>query len=510
MFGKRIPGGFLPDEDQGYFFAQVILPDAASFQRTDAVMQQCEGILKNTPGIQYYSAVTGLNFLSGVNTTYSGIFFISLKDWGERKAPEEQYQAILKHVNTEFSKIPGGRAFAFSPPAIPGIGTSSGVTFMLQDRSGKDVAFLAEQVAKFVAAARQRPELAGVNPMFTPYVPQIFLNVDREKVLKQNMNLGDVYQTLQTFMGSYFINYFNRFGRQWQVFIQAEGNYRRNIDQVGQFFVKNKSGQMVPLSAVSNSKSISGPEFTMRYNLYRSAQINAANAPGYSSGQAMKAMEEVFKETMPNEMGFAYMGMSYQEKRAQEGVSASVIFAFSLFFVFLVLAAQYESWSLPLSVLISLPVAVAGAFAGLLVGRYELNVYAQIGLVMLIGLSAKNAILIVEFAKMKHEQGLGIVEAALEGAKLRLRPILMTSFAFILGCVPLATASGAGALSRQVMGYVVIGGMLAASFISIFLIPVLYYLVERFITGEHSPKATGDVVSSAPLPAESTAAMHSH
>jgi len=453
-------------------------------------MQQCEEVLKKTPGIQYYSTVVGLNFLSGVNTTYSGIFFISLKEWKERKTPEEQYQAILKHVNTEFSKIPAARAFAFSPPAIPGIGTSGGVTFMLQDRSGKDVAFLAEQVSKFVAAARERKELAGVTPMFSPYVPQTFLNVDKEKVLKQNMNLSDVYQTLQTFMGSYFVNYFNRFGRQWQVFIQAEGDYRTNIDQVEQFFVKNKDGKMVPLSAISNSKPISGPEYTMRYNLYRSAQINATNAPGYSSAQAMKAMEEVFKSTMPNEMGFAYMGMSYQEKRAQEGVSASVIFAFSLLFVFLVLAAQYESWSLPFSVLISLPVAVWGAFAGLIVGHYELNVYAQIGLVMLIGLSAKNAILIVEFAKMKHEQGLGLVEAALEGAKLRLRPILMTSFAFILGCVPLAKASGAGALSRQVMGYVVIGGMLAASFIAVFLIPVLFYLVEKFSGGKKPHPAT--------------------
>ena len=487
MFGKAVPGSFLPDEDQGYFFAQVILPDSASLQRTDAVMKQCEEILKQTPGIEYYSTVTGLNFLSGVNTTYSGVFFISLKEWKERKAPEEQYQAILKHVNTEFAKVAAGRAFAFSPPAIPGIGTSSGVTFMLQDRSGKDVAFLAENVAKFVAAARERKELAGVTPMFSPRVPQIFLNVDRERVLKQNMDLGAVYQTLQTFMGSYFVNYFNRFGRQWQVFIQAEGDYRKDIQQVGQFFVKNKDGQMVPLSAITNAKPISGPEFTMRYNLYRSAQINASAAPGYSSAQAMKAMEEVFKATMPNEMGFAYMGMSYQEKRAQEGVSAAVIFAFSLFFVFLVLAAQYESWTLPFSVLLSLPVAVWGAFAGLVVGHYELNVYAQIGLVMLIGLSAKNAILIVEFAKMKHEQGLGLVEAALESAKLRLRPILMTSFAFILGCVPLAKASGAGALSRQVMGYVVIGGMLAASFIAIFLIPVLYYLVERFMGGKKQP-----------------------
>jgi HAE1 family hydrophobic/amphiphilic exporter-1 len=467
-------------------------------------MKQCEEVLKNTPGIQYYSTVTGLNFLSGVNTTYSGIFFISLKEWKERKAPEEQYQAILKHVNTEFSKIAAGRAFAFSPPAIPGIGTSSGVTFMLQDRSGKDVAFLAEQVAKFVAAARERKELAGVNPMFSPAVPQIFLNVDRERVLKQNMNLGDVYQTLQTFMGSYFVNYFNRFGRQWQVFIQAEGDYRKNIQQVGQFFVKNKDGQMVPLSAITNSKPLSGPEFTMRYNLYRSAQINASNAPGYSSGQAMAAMEEVFKATMPNEMGFSYMGMSYQEKRAQEGVSAAVIFAFSLFFVFLVLAAQYESWTLPFSVLLSLPVAVWGAFAGLLVGHYELNVYAQIGLVMLIGLSAKNAILIVEFAKMKHEQGLGIVEAAIESAKLRLRPILMTSFAFILGCVPLAKASGAGALSRQVMGYVVIGGMLAASFIAIFLIPVLYFLVERFMGGKKKPASETVPITAAPVAATAT------
>ncbi len=489
MFGKAVPGSFLPEEDQGYFFAQVILPDAASSQRTDEVMKKCEEILKNTPGIEYYSTVTGLNFLSGVNTTYSGIFFISLKEWGHRKAPEEQYPAILKHVNVEFSRIAAARAFAFSPPAIPGIGTSGGVTFMLQDRSGKDVAFLAENVMKFVAAARERPELAGVTPMFAPAVPQIFMNIDRDKVLKQNMDLTAVYQTLQTFMGSYFVNYFNRFGRQWQVFVQAEGDYRTDPQQVGQFFVKNKEGKMVPLSAVLTDKPISGPEFTMRYNLYRSAQINATPAAGYSSGQAMAAMEEVFKATMPNEMGFAYLGMSYQEKRAQEGVSVAVIFAFSLLFVFLVLAAQYESWSLPFSVLLSLPIAVWGAFAALVVGHYELNVYAQIGLVMLIGLSAKNAILIVEFAKMKHEQGLGLVEAALEGAKLRLRPILMTSFAFILGCVPLATASGAGALSRQVMGYVVIGGMLAASFIAIFLVPVLFYLVEKLTGGgkKHEP-----------------------
>lgn len=498
MLGKRIPTGFLPEEDQGYFYAQVILPDAASLQRTDEVMKQAEEILKATPGVKYVTTVTGYNFLTGVNTTYSGIFFVTLKDWGERKTPEEQYAAILRHVNSALSEIPGGRAFAFSPPAIPGIGTSGGVTFMLQDRSGKDIAFLTEHVGKLVAAARERKELASVTPMFSPAVPQVFINVDRDRVLKQNLELSAVYQTLQTFLGGYFVNYFNRFGRQWQVFVQAEGDDRTNARQIGQFFVKNNNGEMTPLSAVADTQPIMGPEFTMRYNLYRSAQINATPAAGYSSGQAMKAMEEVFAKTMPTGMGFAYLGMSFQEKRASEGISPMAIFALSLLFVFLILAAQYESWSLPFSVLLATPVAVCGAFAALLVGQYENNIYAQIGLVMLIGLSAKNSILIVEFAKMKHEQGLALSDAALEGAKLRLRPILMTSFAFILGCVPLATATGAGALSRQVMGYVVIGGMLTASFIAIFLIPSLFYLVEKLSSRKPHVTTTEPPASASP------------
>ncbi len=484
MLGKVIPGSFLPEEDQGYFFAQTVLPDAASLERTKEVMGQAEAILKATPGVKYVTSIDGYNFLSGVNTTYSGAFFVTLHDWAERKKPEEKYEAVMKHVNGALRQIPGAVAFAFSPPAIPGIGTSGGVTFILQDRAGKDLAFLAENVGKFMAAARERPELASVSTTFSPRVPQVFMDVDRDKVLKQGVDLGSVYQTLQTFMGGYFVNYFNRFGRQWQVFVQAEGEYRTNAEQVGQFFVKNKEGSMVPLSAVTVSKPISGPEFTMRYNLYRSAQINGTAAPSYSSGQAMKAMEEVFAQTMPGEMGFAYMGMSFQEKQASEGISPMVIFGISLLFVFLILAAQYESWTLPFSVLLGTPIAVFGAFAALMVGKYENNIYAQIGLVMLIGLAAKNAILIVEFAKMKHEEGLSLHDAALEGAKLRLRPILMTSFAFILGCVPLAKASGAGALSRQVMGFTVIGGMLTASFVAIFLIPVLFYLVEKFGGGK--------------------------
>lgn len=492
VLGKRIPGSFLPEEDQGYFFAQVVLPNAASLERTTEVAKEAEAILLSTPGIEYVTSIDGFNFLSGVNTTYSGAFFVTLKEWGHRKTPEEKYEAILKHVNAAFAKIPGAVAFGFSPPAIPGIGTSGGVTFMLQDRAGKDLVFLAENVSKYIAAAKQRPELASVTTTFSPSVPQVLMDVDRDKALKQGVELTAVYQTLQTFMGGYFVNYFNRFGRQWQVFVQAEGEYRTEASQVGQFYVKNKSGDMVPLSSITVPKSISGPEFTTRYNLYRSAQINGTPNPGFSSGQAMKAMEEVFAATMPNEMGYAYMGMSFQEKQASEGISPAIIFAISLLFVFLILAAQYESWSLPFSVLLGTPVAVFGAFAALMVGKYENNIYAQIGLVMLIGLAAKNAILIVEFAKMKYEEGLPLMEAALEGARLRLRPILMTSFAFILGCVPLAKAAGAGGLSRQVMGFTVIGGMLAASFLAIFLIPALYYLVEKVGGKKSKPSGSAE------------------
>jgi HAE1 family hydrophobic/amphiphilic exporter-1 len=480
FLGKGVPVSFLPEEDQGYMYAGVQLPDAASLQRTDAIMKQAEEILSTTPGVKYYSSVVGYSMLSQVQNTYSGFFFITLEEWGLRKKPEEEYVAIMANLNRAFRSIPGAIGFAFSPPAIPGIGTAGGVTFLLEDRAGKDIGFLVENVDKFVVAARQRPELASVTSTFRPTVPQLFVNVDRDKVLKQGVNLADVYKTLQCFMGGAFVNYFNRFGRQWQIYVQAEGDYRTKAENLGQFYVRNNGGAMVPLSALTSSKETSGPEFTMRYNLFRSAQINASAKPGYSSNQAMQALEEVFNQTMPREMGFDYLGMSYQEKKAQEGVSPMVIFAFSLLCMFLILAAQYESWALPFSVLLGTPIAVFGAFAGLMIGRYENNVYAQIGLVMLIGLAAKNAILIVEFAKMGYEQGKPLVDAALEGARLRLRPILMTSFAFILGCVPLATASGAGGLSRRVMGFTVIGGMLAASVIAIFLIPVTFYVIENF------------------------------
>src|SRR5215475_14272533 len=479
LFGSRLPHGFLPDEDQGYVFAGLQLPDAASLQRNDDASRRIEDMILKTPGVHAVTAVLGFSMLSGAQNTYSSFYWITLKEWSERKAPEEQYEAIKVHLNRELSKIVEGVAFSFPPPAIPGVGTAGGFTFMLEDRAGKDPQFLIQNLKTFLAAARKRPELAGVSTTALPGAPQVYVDVDRPRAIAQGVQLSDVYKTLQTFMGGSLVNYFNRFGRQWQVYVQAEGDYRTRAENLGQFYVTNDAGQPVPMSTLTSIRPTAGPEFTLRYNLYRCVQINGSAAPGYSSAQAMKALEETFAQTMPSEMGYDYMGMSYQEKQASEGVSPTVIFSMSLLFVFLILAAQYESWSLPFSVLLGTPIAVFGAFLFLWARTLENNVYAQIGLVMLIGLAAKNAILIVEFAKMEFDKGKSPEEAALVGARLRLRPILMTAFAFILGCVPLWTASGAGAISRRVLGTAVIGGMLAASILAIFLIPVSFDVVER-------------------------------
>jgi HAE1 family hydrophobic/amphiphilic exporter-1 len=496
-FGSHLPHSFLPDEDQGYVFAGLQLPDAASLQRNDEASRKIEDMILKTPGVHSVTSVIGFSLLSGVQNTYSSFFWITLKEWSVRKAPEEQYEAIKKHLNQEFSRIAEGVAFAFPPPAIPGVGASGGFTFLLEDRSGKDMQFLAQNLTKFLGGARKRPELQAIYTTALPSVPQVYLDVDRPRVIAQGVLLADVYKTLQTFMGGVLVNYFNRFGRQWQVYVQAEGDYRTRAENVGQFYVTNDQGQPVPLSALTRVRASAGPEFTMRYNLYRCVQINGSAAPGYSSSQAMKALEETFADTMPVEMGYDYLGMSYQEKQAAQGVSPSVIFGMSLLFVFLILAAQYESWSLPFSVLLGTPIAVFGAFAFLWLRGYENNVYAQIGLVMLIGLAAKNAILIVEFAKMEYDKGKSPEEAALLGAKLRLRPILMTAFAFILGCVPLWISSGAGAISRRVLGTTVIGGMLAASVLAIFLIPVSFDVVER-LAHRGKKKETAPLSSIAP------------
>jgi HAE1 family hydrophobic/amphiphilic exporter-1 len=512
FFGSKIPSSFLPDEDQGYLYINLQLPNAASLQRTDVVAKEIEQALASTPGVEYTTSVIGFSLLSFVRTSYNGFFFVTLKPWDDRKSRDQQFQEIKQQINRRLSQIPEGIAFSFSPPAIPGVGTSGGFTFALEDRAGNDVEFLASNLQTFLNAARKRPEIAGLSTTFLPSVPQQFVNVDRDKVIKQGVPVSDVYKTLQAFMGGLFINYFNRFGRQWQVYIEAEGDYRTRAENVGQFFVRNNKNEMVPLSTLTRFEPRPGPEFTMRFNEYRAAQINGAAAPGYSAGQAMAALEEVFDQTMPREMGYDYLGMSFQEKKAQQGVPPAVVFGFSLLFVFLILAALYESWSLPFSVLLSTPIAVFGAFAILWLRRtvlsaflpsymvqIESDVYSQIGLVMLIGLAAKNAILIVEFAKDEYERGKPLVDAALEGARLRLRPILMTSFAFILGTVPLWTATGAGSVARQIMGTTVIGGMLAASFIGVFFIPVVFYVVEKW---SGAGKEGRPVLQPKPTPAE--------
>jgi hydrophobic/amphiphilic exporter-1 (mainly G- bacteria), HAE1 family len=477
---RRLPTAFVPEEDQGYAFAQAQLPFAASLERTDGVAKEIENMMKSLPGVEYYTTVEGFSLLSQVQATYNVFFFVTLKPWTERTKAAEHFDAIKKRLNEELGKLPEAQAFAFSPPSIPGIGTAGGFTFMLEDRSGsQDMSYLTQNLNKFLDAAKKRRELSGLITTHLPDVPQIYVKVDRDKVLKQGVSLSDVYVTLQTFMGGNFVNYFNRFGRQWQVYIEAEDKYRSSVDNLGLFYVRNNKGQNLPLTAFAKADRRTGPEYVLHYNEYPCAQINGAAAAGYSSDQATHALEEVFAETMPKQMGFDYFGMSFQEKQAAQGVKPAVIFGLSLFCVFLILAAQYESWSLPFSVLLGTPTAILGAFLALNARGLQNNVFAQIGLIMLIGLAAKNAILIVAFAKTEYEKGKPIIEAAQTGAAIRLRPILMTSFAFILGCVPLWVASGSGAVARQTLGTVVIGGMLGATCVDTLIVPVTFYIVEK-------------------------------
>jgi len=497
--GRRLPTSFVPEEDYGYFLLNVALPNAASLQRTDAVCRKVEAILSKTEGLSAFNAIIGFSLLTRVTAPNNGFYFVSLKEWSERHEGMDA-RSIVNRLNAQFRQaVPEATVLAVMPPAIPGLGSQGGFTFWLQDRSGGSIGDLDANLQKFLAEARKRPELGGVTSPFSAAVPQIYVDVDKDKVLKEGIALTDVYQTLQTFLGGLYVNQFNRFGRQWRVFMQAEGQKRTGPDSIGQFYVRNNDGNMVPMSSLQSTRQTFGPQYTNRFNVYRAAQVTGAASPGYSSGQALDALEQVAKATLPPTISYDWSDLSYQERKASG--NALQVFALSIVFVFLILAALYESWSLPFSVLLSVPVAVVGAFAGLLLRKFDFDVYAQVGVVMLIGLAAKNAILIVEFAKARSEEGKDLVTAALEGARLRLRPILMTSFAFILGCVPLWIAEGSGAASRRILGTVVISGMLTATLLAIFLIPMLYVQIEKLATWRSRSRAAA--MAPAPGPSAS-------
>ncbi|MEG9432668.1 efflux RND transporter permease subunit [Terriglobus sp. ADX1] len=498
FMGSRLPTGFIPQEDQGYLFAALQLPDATSLQKTDEAAQQVTKALLQTPGVGGVVAVNGFSLLTQVQSTNSAFFFVSLKPWDDRKTKEEQIEAIQASVGQKLMGNPAGLAFSFPPPAIPGIGTSGGVTMVVEDQSGKDDPnFLTQNLYAYLGALKKRPEIAAAIPSYLPAVPQLYAEVDREKVIQQQVDLNSVYNTMSTFMGGYLVNYFNRFGRQWQTYVEAEGASRTKIDNINQFYVRSANGSQVPLASLVHVKQINGPEFVLRFNEHPGAQLNVTGAPGYSSGQVRKALEETFQQSMPTGMGYDYTGMSYQEQKAAQGVPAWVVFGLSLLFVFLILAALYESWSLPFSVLLSTPVAILGAYLALSVRSMENDIFATIGLIMLIGLSAKNAILIVEFAVLSYKEGKSIADSALEAARLRFRPILMTSFAFVFGCLPLWTATGSGAVSRRILGTVVIGGMLLSSIIGILMVPVTFSVVE-YISHRFGKGGKGTTMDSKP------------
>ena len=489
VFMKLVPGGFIPEEDMGYFMVNMQLPNASSLQRSDEIAKQVEDILMTYPEVQFNTNATGFSLLSSSYSPSSGFQFVSLVPWGDRKATAAE---IVQRLNRDLAvKVKGAQAFAFGPPAIPGLGNGSGFSIMLQDKGGNNTDYLALNTMKFIQAANARPEIGSAFTTFQANVPQRFMDIDREKALKLGISLKDLYTTVGAFMGGSYVNDFTRFGRLYKTYIQAEPQYRVNEKQINNFFIKNKDGNMVPLATLTNIERIAGPDYTTRFNLYRSVEVTGSPAAGYTSAQAMSALEEVAGEVLPDDMAYAWNAMSFQENKASG--SLGIILTFSLIFVFLILAAQYESWSLPFSILLGTPFAIFGALfflwaARLISPTFENNIFAQVSFVMLIGMAAKNAILIVEFANEEFKKGLSLFDAAIAAAKSRFRPILMTAFSFILGVFPLVVATGSGAEARKVMGMALLGGMTIATLLGICMYPMLFVFIGKIAGYERKRK----------------------
>jgi HAE1 family hydrophobic/amphiphilic exporter-1 len=505
FFGKSLPTGFVPEEDQGYILANVQLPDAASLERTGEASRKIEQILMETPGVDSVTTVVGFSMISQSYSSNTAFFFVWLKPWEERKGLINSSFGLLMKLNKRFqSEFTDGVAIAFGPPAIPGLGTGSGFSMMLQDRSGKGPEYLDEQAKNFIQAAMKRPEIGRITTAFRASVPQLFAQVDRDKSLAAGVLISEVNATLGSYLGGSYVNDFNRFGRLYKVYLQADANYRDKQEDIRTYFVRNKNGDMVSLGTLVNFTPTNGPEYTNRFNLFRSAEMIGASGPGYSSAQTMVALKEVAAQVLPKDITYDWNAMSYQEEKAAG--KGAIVFVLGMVFVFLILAAQYESWSLPFSVLLGTPFAVFGALLGVWLCRqldpsYLNNIFAQIGILTLVGLAAKNAILIVEFARAKVAGGAPLIEGTLEAAKLRFRPILMTAFAFILGVVPLVIASGAGAQGRKVMGMAVFSGMAMATVLGVLMVPMLFVLIEKIT---HRKVHRGDTSESTPPTSHAT------
>jgi HAE1 family hydrophobic/amphiphilic exporter-1 len=477
-FGSSLPAGFVPDEDQGIMGVNVTLPPASSLERTSTVLAKVERILEKTEGVDSFQTIGGYGLVTSTYQPNFGTLFVRLKPWEERHSAEMHVTAIMARLQKEFSQIPDAVIFPFNIPTISGFGAAAGFNFLLQDRSGSlSVEQLGTLSRQFMEAARQRPEIGNIFTSFDPRYPQVKVDLDREKARLVGVPINEVFQAMSAVLGGAYVNDFNRFGRLFRVYVQADSEYRRKPDDIGKVYVRSRTtNEMVPLSTLVRISTLNGTELINRFNMLRSVEFNGAPARGYASGQTLAALEEVFAQTMPKEMTFSYNQMSYQEKVAPP---AGPTFALAIVFVFLLLAALYESWRLPWAVLLGSPLVALGAFFGVWLMGYDNNVYVQIGNIMLIGLAAKNAILIVEFAKAKHDEGMSVEDAAMESARLRFRPILMTAFAFILGVIPLMKASGAGAGAQNVMGTAVFFGMLVATFLGVFLIPGNFTFVQN-------------------------------